>query len=297
MSVVIENLSFTYSKKTPFEYKALDNVSLTINEGEFFGIIGHTGSGKSTLLQHFNALTRIQEGKISIAGIDLSPKKLDFKLLRKTVGMVFQYPEYQLFAESVYKDVVFGLKNFYKKDRKNKEAKILTEEEMKIRVRDAIELVGLDFDEVKNKSPFELSGGQKRRVAIAGVIVTKPKILILDEPTAGLDPIGKREILELLKKLQKGVTKTIIMISHDMNEVAENCDRVAVMNKGKIVDVKPPLELFDNTDKLVYMGLDIPSLAKISKELFIRGYDVDKICLEEEELAKQIIEVYKGESQ
>ncbi|MDE7084401.1 MAG: energy-coupling factor transporter ATPase, partial [Clostridia bacterium] len=240
----VSNLNFTYSAKSPFATKALNGVSLHISQGEFFGIIGHTGSGKSTLVQHLNALIKLPkaqkrykkpkakkgqtpppESKITIGKYDLSDRKCDWQSLRADVGMVFQYPEYQLFAETVEDDVAFGLKNF----KKN-----VTKEEIQQAVKESLEAVGLNYDEVHDKSPFDLSGGQKRRVAIAGVIVTKPKILVLDEPAAGLDPLGKREIMRLLHSLHGDWCKTVIIVSHDMDEIAENCTRACVVSDGGI---------------------------------------------------------------
>ncbi|MGN1077044.1 MAG: ATP-binding cassette domain-containing protein, partial [Candidatus Gallimonas sp.] len=222
MRIVAEHLNYVYNPKSPFETRALDDVSLTVEEGEFFGIIGHTGSGKSTFVQHLNGLLRLpsslkkakkpkaKKGEslppqtvLQVGDFDLTQKKTDFRALRRKVGMVFQYPEYQLFAETVFDDVAFGLKNF--SDKKP------TKEELEGAVRDALEVVGLDFNEIREKSPFELSGGQKRRVAIAGVIVTRPEILVLDEPAAGLDPLGKKEVMELLHKLHREWCKTVIV--------------------------------------------------------------------------------------
>ena len=273
----IENLSFTYSKKSPFATKALHGVNLRIAEGEFFGIIGHTGSGKSTLVQHLNALIKLPkagkhyrkprvkkgcmpppESKITIGGYDLSNKKCDWRALRADVGMVFQYPEYQLFAETVFDDVAFGLKNF----KKN-----LTKEQIEQAVRESLTAVGLNYDQIHDKSPFDLSGGQKRRVAIAGVIVTKPKILVLDEPAAGLDPLGKREIMKLLHTMHSDWCKTVIIVSHDMDEIAENCTRACVLSAGEIVACGTPKELFGRAEELYALGLDIPVTAKICEEL------------------------------
>lgn len=269
----ITNLSFTYSKNSPFATHALQGVDLHIAEGEFFGVIGHTGSGKSTLVQHLNALIKLPQAEkkykkpkvkkgqtppvlaqLRVGKYDLSDKKCDFLSLRADVGMVFQYPEYQLFAETVFDDVAFGLKNF-KKD--------LSKEECERAVADAIAAVGLDFNEVRDKSPFDLSGGQKRRVAIAGVIVTRPKILILDEPAAGLDPLGKKEIMELLHKLHREWCKTVIIVSHDMDEVAENCTRACVVAEGKIVMCDTPAVIFSHADVLSSLGLDVPLTGKI----------------------------------
>lgn len=301
----IKNLTFTYSKKSPFATKALKGVNLHIGEGEFFGIIGHTGSGKSTLVQHLNALIKLpQAGKryrkkrvkkgspapelpeITVGQFDLSSKKCDFKSLRASVGMVFQYPEYQLFAETVFADVAFGLKNFNKN---------LGKEEIEKAVRDSIEMVGLDYNEVKDKSPFDLSGGQKRRVAIAGVIVTRPGILILDEPAAGLDPLGKKEIMELLHKLHREWCKTVIIVSHDMDEVAENCTRAAVIADGEVVMCDKPDRLFAKHDKLLSLGLDVPLTVKICRGLEKYGIRIEGVC-EPEKFASVIVGIYGGKS-
>lgn len=301
--IAVSDLNYTYSKKSPFAKKALNGVNLKIEEGEFFGIIGHTGSGKSTLIQHFNALIklptaekkyrkkRVKKGspapvisRISIGQFDLSDKKCDFKSLRASVGMVFQYPEYQLFAESVFADVAFGLKNFNKK---------LVPEEIELAVKSSIEIVGLDYEEIKDKSPFDLSGGQKRRVAIAGVIVTRPQILILDEPAAGLDPKGKNEIMELLHKLHREWCKTVIIVSHDMDEVADNCTRACVISEGKVFAVDTPHGIFSRADELYALGLDVPLTAKLERGLAGYGVKIDSDCTVED-FVRKVTEVYKG---
>ncbi|MDE5943731.1 MAG: energy-coupling factor transporter ATPase [Clostridia bacterium] len=301
--IEVKNLTFTYSKKSPFATKALKGINLKIDDGEFFGIIGHTGSGKSTLVQHLNALIRLPQAekgyrakkvkkgkpapvlpKITIGKFDLANKKTDFKALRASVGMVFQYPEYQLFAETVFADVAFGLKNF----KKN-----LSQEEIEKAVKDSIEIVGLNYNEVKDKSPFDLSGGQKRRVAIAGVIVTKPDVLILDEPAAGLDPLGKKEIMELLHKLHKEWCRTVIIVSHDMDEVAENCTKAAVISNGEAVICESPAKLFAEADRLLSLGLDVPLTSKICSELKTYGVSVECDCTSED-FAKKIIGIYGG---
>lgn len=269
MRIVAEGLTFEYNRKSKNKVVALNDVSLTVNEGAFFGIIGHTGSGKSTFIQHIDGLIPVYKGKLTVGDIDLSKgKKTDKKqlrTLRSKVGMVFQYPEYQLFAETVFDDVAFGYKNF------NENATI---EEVKAAVYGALSLVGLGSD-VANKSPFELSGGQKRRVAIAGVIVTNPEILVLDEPVAGLDPKGKRELMELLHYLHSETVKTVIMVSHDMDEVAENCTDVAVFSDGKVVMTGTPKEVFSKTDELLRLRLDVPVTGKIANELKKVGVDLD----------------------
>lgn len=261
MRIVAKDLTYVYGEKSKnLAVKALDNVSLTIEEGEFFGIIGQTGSGKSTFVQHLNGLIRVgkKKGSLTVGEFDLASKKCDFRSLRAKLGMVFQYPEYQLFAETVADDVAFGLKNFDKN---------LSAQQREERVRQAIEIVGLDYQKIKDKSPFELSGGQKRRVAIAGVIVTRPEVLVLDEPAAGLDPVGKNEFIALLHKLHKSFVKTIILVSHDMNLVSENCDRVAVFSHGKAVTVGTPKEVFSDYQNIEKLSLDLPVTAKIERAL------------------------------
>ena len=300
----ISDLTYTYSKKSPFATKALKGVNLHIGSGEFFGIIGHTGSGKSTLVQHLNALIKLPQAekkyrkpkvkkgqippaspKITVGKYDLSDKKCNFKQLRADVGMVFQYPEYQLFAESVFADVAFGLKNF-KKD--------ISKEELETAVRDSLEVVGLNYAEVKDKSPFDLSGGQKRRVAIAGVIVTRPQILILDEPAAGLDPVGKKEIMELLHKLHSSWCKTVIIVSHDMDEIAENCTKAAVISNGETVLCDSPANIFKQEERLLSLGLDIPLVSKINKGLKDSGIIINCDCTRKD-FSDKVAEAYKGE--
>ena len=283
--VLCQNLSYVYNKKSPFATQALDGVDLNIYPGEFFGIIGHTGSGKSTFVQHINALLKVHSAEkkykekkvekgrpippktvLTVNGYDLTDKTTDFLQLRSKVGMVFQYPEYQLFAETVFEDVAFGLRNF----REN-----MSEVEVAEAVRVALETVGLDYTTLKDRSPFELSGGQKRRVAIAGVIVTKPEILVLDEPAAGLDPLGKEEIMSLLHKIHNDWCKTVIVVSHDMEEIAENCTRAAIFADGKVLAVAPPKALFADVDGLLEKGLDVPFTTKVTCALARHGVAVD----------------------
>ncbi len=283
--VVCERLSHIYDRSSAFETYALTDVNLEIESGDFFGVIGHTGSGKSTFVQHLNALLKVptaekkykpkklKKGEVAppktvltVNGFDLTDKKTDFKALRAKVGMVFQYPEYQLFAESVFADVAFALKNF---------AKELSEEEVAKAVKEAIETVGLDFDSVKDKSPFELSGGQRRRVAIAGVIVAKPEILVLDEPSAGLDPLGKKEIMTLLHTIHGDWCKTVVIVSHDMDEIAENCNRACIFSGGRSVDIGSPKQLFSHRHELKTLGLDVPFCAKLVEKLADAGIVVD----------------------
>lgn len=287
MRIEVKNLSYVYSEKSKaLAVKALDDISLTINEGEFFGIIGHTGSGKTTFVQHLNGLIRIgkEKGSIKIGEFDLADKKCNFRALRSKVGMVFQYPEYQLFAETVKEDVAFGIKNFMP------ETSLEQTEQM---VRQAVETVGLNYDKIKDKSPFELSGGQKRRVAIAGVIVTRPEVLVLDEPAAGLDPKGKRDFIDLLHRLHGSFVKTIILVSHDMNLVAENCTSVAVFSGGKITAVGTPKQIYSDYKKIEELGLDLPVTATLQKELNISGIDVES-DLTEKGFIESVYNWYKG---
>ena len=285
MRIVAQGLTYTYNPKSPFASRALDGVDLTIEEGEFFGIIGHTGSGKSTFVQHLNALIRLTGGSLRVGDYDLADKKCKFLELRGKVGMVFQYPEYQLFAETVEKDVAFGLKNF---------CKGMSDAEVSAAVKDALETVGLDYARVRGKSPFELSGGQKRRAAIAGVIVTKPEVLILDEPAAGLDPLGKRELMQLLHSIHGGWCKTVVIVSHDMDEIAENCTRAAVFSEGTVVMCGTPSEIFARADELLALGLDIPVTARCARLLKARGIDVesDFTC---DDFAEKVLALWKKE--
>ena len=269
MRIEAKNLTYVYSESSKaLSVRALDNVTLTIPEGEFFGIIGQTGSGKTTFVQHLNGLIKVEKdkGSLFVGEYDLTEKKCDFKGLRAKVGMVFQYPEHQLFAETVYDDVAFGLKNFEPN---------LAEQEVEQRVKECIELVGLDFDKVREKSPFELSGGQKRRVAIAGVIVSRPEVLVLDEPAAGLDPVGKRDFLALLHKIHSTFAKTIIIVSHDMNVISEHCTSAGIFSHGKVEIVGTPKQIFENTELIESLGLDLPTTAKITQNLKRAGIEID----------------------
>lgn len=284
MPIVIRHLSFTYSAGTPYEKKALENVNLEINEGDFLGIIGHTGSGKSTFIQHINGLIKPQSGEVEIFDVKLTPEKrpkVDLRRLRSNVGMVFQYPEYQLFADTVAKDVAFGPKNLG-----------LSSEEVEQRVKQAIEMVGLDYEAVKDRAPFELSGGQKRRVAIAGIIAMRPKMLILDEPTAGLDPFGKEQILNLIKYLKDHCSPTIVVISHDIDEITRFANRIVVFNDSHIVYDEPMQQLFKHSRQLQKMGLDIPRAVKVANALRARGIELDEDIVTAEDLIKAIIKRY-----
>lgn len=286
MSIVVKDLAFTYSLGSPYEKKAIQNINLTINDGDFLGIVGHTGSGKSTFIQHLNGLIKVQEGEIEVFDIKLTNAKKpkpDLRKLRSNVGMVFQYPEYQLFEDTVYKDVAFGPKNLG-----------LDEEEIAKRVKEAIELVGLDFEAIKDRAPFELSGGQKRRVAIAGIIAMKPKVLILDEPTAGLDPNGKEQILTLITHLKKNCSSTIIVISHDIDEITRFATRLIVFNEGRVAFDMPMNELFKHQQELVEMGLDIPLAVKIANDLKAKGVAIQDGVVTVEDLIKEIVRLYNA---
>lgn len=276
MPIVVEGLGYTYMKKSPYEKRALDNVSFTINDGDFVAVVGHTGSGKSTLLQHLNGLIKLTEGRIVVDDIDLTARRPDYKALRCKVGMVFQYPEYQLFDETVAKDVGFGCRNAG-----------LTPEETDRRVRDALARVGLAYDGVAQRSPFELSGGQKRRVAIAGVIAMQPDVLVLDEPTAGLDPEGKQEILRLIRALHGTVCRTVIVVSHDMEMVAAMANRVLVLQGGHLVYDLAPDELFALGDDITALGLQLPQAAALTAHLRAKGWDIP-LCLTPQQAAKAI---------
>ena len=261
----IDNVNYVYSQGTPFEHKALDNVSFSVNRGEFIGIIGHTGSGKSTLMQHMNGLLKPTSGKVILDGQDIwSDKKLT-RQARFRVGLVFQYPEYQLFEETVYKDIAFGPKNMG-----------LDEQEVDRRVREAAGFVGLTEKQLE-VSPFDLSGGQKRRVAIAGVIAMEPEVLILDEPTAGLDPCGRAEILGNIEAYRKAKNATIMMVSHSMEDVARLTDRLLVMNGSKLAMDGTPREVFAHAQELVEMGLSIPQVTQVFLELQKLGLDVEPV--------------------
>ena len=260
----VKNLTHVYSAGTPFEHTALDHVSFCVERGEFVGIIGHTGSGKSTLMQHLNGLLKPDSGTILLDGQDIWADKKITRQARFRVGLVFQYPEYQLFEETVYKDIAFGPKNMG-----------LKEDEIDRRVREAAGFVGLTEEQLQ-ASPFDLSGGQKRRVAIAGVIAMEPEVLILDEPTAGLDPAGREDILGNIESYRKAKNATIMMVSHSMNDVARLTDRLIVMNHARVAMDGTPTEIFtfNHTQELVDMGLDIPELTRVFMQLRRMGLDV-----------------------
>ncbi len=270
----VKNLTYIYSAGTPFEHKALDDISFSVERGEFIGIIGHTGSGKSTLMQQLNGLLKPTSGTVLLDGQDIwSDKKLT-RQARFRVGLVFQYPEYQLFEETVYKDIAFGPKNMG-----------LSPEEIDRRVREAAGFVGLTEQQLE-VSPFDLSGGQKRRVAIAGVIAMEPEVLILDEPTAGLDPVGRSEILGNIQSYRKAKNATIMMVSHSMEDVARLTDRLLVMNGSKLAMDAPPAQVFTHAEELTQMGLNIPQVTQVFLELKKLGLDVKNVYTIEQAAAE-----------
>ena len=282
MSVSVKNLTHVYAQGSVFEYTAVKDVSLEVGAHEFIGIIGHTGSGKSTFIQHLNRLLVPTSGTVVINGIDINQKGVLMKDIVKRVGIVFQYPEYQLFEETVYKDVAFGPKNIGFDDEK-----------IDFYVRESIELVGLDFDKVKEVSPFDLSGGQKRRVAIAGVLAMKPQILILDEPTSGLDPMGRYEILECIKNMNKQKGICIFLVSHSMDDVAQYADRIMVFNEGKLVMFDEPSKVFADSGKIKEMGLDVPQGKQVLEALKSRGVNVDTSAYTTEDTIKELLKFFK----
>ena len=279
MPVVVKNLTHVYALGTPFEKKALDNISFTIEDGEFVGLIGHTGSGKSTLIQHINALMLPTDGKVIVNGIDTMEPKSGLEI-RKSVGLVFQYPEYQLFEETIKKDVAYGPRNLG-----------LKEDEIERRVAHALKTVGIDED-LFNHSPFDLSGGQKRRVAIAGVLAMQPKILILDEPSAGLDPQGRADMRKLIRNI-KNEGATVIMVSHSMDDVSKMCDRIIVMNQGKIALDAAPAEVFKHSEFLDSIHLGVPAAAKLRERLNKNGFQIPDNVYTLDDMKAAIIENLK----
>lgn len=283
MSITVENLTYTYSKGMPNETRALEDVSFRLEPGEFAAIIGHTGSGKSTLMQQLNGLLRPDSGKITVGDVCITDPSTKMTEVRRKVGLVFQYPEYQLFEETVAKDVAFGPKQVG-----------MTGEKLDRVVEESIRLTGLDYEEVKERSPFELSGGQKRRVAIAGVLAMKPEILILDEPTAGLDPSAHRDVLELIRRIHRKERMTILLVSHNMGDIAELADRVLVMNRGKLVMNGTPAEVFSRGEPLWEMGLGLPPATEFMERLKERMPGIDAAQLSIEDAAKEICRYLKG---
>lgn len=273
----VHDLSHVYSKGTPFEHKALDHVNLNVERGEFLAIIGHTGSGKSTLIQHLNGLLRPTDGQVLLHGKNIFASDCDIRRVRFRIGLVFQYPEYQLFEETVGKDIAYGPTNMG-----------LDAAEIERRVAQAMEDVGLDVS-LRDKSPFELSGGQKRRVALAGVVAMQPEILVLDEPTAGLDPAGRREMFELIRRLHDLHGTTIVLVTHSMEDAARMADRLVVMQNGRVFLTGKPEEVFARADELEQAGLTVQQVTKILLELKKRGIPVDTGCYTIEQAVAQLL--------
>ena len=282
MSIKINHLTHIYNEGTAMAKTALDDVNLEINDGEFIGLIGHTGSGKSTLIQHLNALIKPTGGEILLNGVDINADKSKLKNIRQKVGLVFQYPEHQLFEMTVYKDVCYGPANLG-----------LDEKEIDKRARESLETVGISED-IFEKSPFELSGGQKRRVGIAGILAMKPEVLILDEPTAGLDPKGRDEILDAVKEMHKRLGITVILVSHSMEDVARLVDRIIVMHKGKAALTGTPKEVFAQAEFLESIGLAAPQASYIMKGLREKGFDVPEDIFTIDDATKAIYELING---
>ncbi len=278
MPIVLENVSHIFMPGSAMSQTALNDVSFQVEEGEFFCIIGHTGSGKTTLLQHMNGLVQPSSGKITVDGLDLSVKKQRIEA-RSRVGLVFQYPEYQLFEETVSLDIAFGPKNLH-----------VPEAEIKERVEEAMLLVGLAPDLFADKSPFDLSGGEKRRAALAGILAMRPRYLLLDEPMAGLDPRGRQSVIDLLQSLRKKTGCAIVMVSHSMDDVARNAERIAVLHKGSLVMLDTPSNVFAEPEKLLELGLDIPQAAQLALKLRERGIQAPAGAYREEELLPFLLE-------
>ena len=280
MSIEVKGLTHIYNEGLPHESVALEDVTFSAQDGQLVGIIGHTGSGKSTLVQHLNGLLKPKSGSIVVGGTDITADGVVMRDIRKKIGLVFQYPEYQLFEETVAKDVAFGPANLG-----------LSEAEIDECVKEAIEMVGLDYEKVKNVSPFELSGGQKRRAAIAGVIAMKPEVLILDEPTAGLNPKAHADILNMVETIHRRSKNIIFLVSHNMNDIARMSDKVLVMNHGRLVMDGTPAEVFSREEELKSMGLALPDSMEIMMRLKKAGMDINTDCLTMEEAAEEIAKV------
>lgn len=286
MSIIVRNLSYTYQSGSPTATNALEEINLEITEGDFLGLIGHTGSGKSTLVQHLNGLLKPSVGEVIIDDESIFEKGFPLAAIRKKVGLVFQYPEHQLFEDTVLKDVIFGPLNlgFAEKEAIKKAKKALT-------------MVDLDFSRIKDKSPFNLSGGQKRRVAIAGVLAMEPKYLVLDEPTAGLDPVGRDEILKEIKALQKELKMTIVLVSHSMDDVAKLANKIVVMHQGRIAMQGTPKEIFQSFHRLREIGLDVPMITELLYELRGRGLDLRTDLLDIKAAKEEILRALRKERQ
>ena len=284
MPIQVEHLTHTYMTDSPFAATALEDVSLTIEDGELVGLLGHTGSGKTTQVQHLNGLLKPTSGKVVVDGLDITEKGVSLLEVRRRVGLVFQYPEYQLFEETVAKDVAFGPKNLG-----------LSEQEVDQRVRYALQEVGLVYDEIAERSPFELSGGQMRRVAIAGVLAMRPGTLILDEPTAGLDPAGRRSILGMIRELHAAGGLTVVMVSHNMDEISSLATRLVVMSRGRMVLTGTPREVFQHRELLSSIGLGIPQAAELTQQLIAEGYPLPADLYTPEEVAEALLKLPRKE--
>ncbi len=284
MPIQVEHLTHTYMTDSPFAATALEDVSLTIEDGELIGLLGHTGSGKTTLVQHLNGLLKPTSGKVVVDGLDITEKDVSLLEVRRRVGLVFQYPEYQLFEETVAKDVAFGPKNLG-----------LSEQEVDERVRYALQEVGLVYDEIAERSPFELSGGQMRRVAIAGVLAMRPKTLILDEPTAGLDPAGRRSILGMIRELHAAGGLTVVMVSHNMDDISSLATRLVVMSRGRMVLTGTPREVFQHRELLSSIGLGIPQAAELTQQLIAEGYPLPADLYTPAEVAEALLKLPRKE--
>lgn len=283
MSIEVRGLTHIYSEGLPHESVAIEDVTFKAEKGQLVGVIGHTGSGKSTLMQHLNGLLKPKSGTIVIGETDITADGVVMRDIRRKIGLVFQYPEYQLFEETVAKDVAFGPGNLG-----------LSQEEIDMRVEEAVEMVGLDYHAIKNISPFDLSGGQKRRVAIAGVIAMKPEVLILDEPTAGLNPKAHEDILDMVRTIHNSENNIIFLVSHNMNDIARMSDKVLVMDHGRVVMDGTPEEVFSRGDELKSMGLDVPDSMEIVSKLKAEGMDIDGACLTMDDAADKIAEILKN---
>ncbi len=283
MPIQIEKLSHTYMPGSPFQATAIRDITLTIEDGEFVGVIGHTGSGKSTLVQHLNGLLTPTSGSVLLDGVDVFAKDTNRKKIRQQVGLVFQYPEHQLFEETVEKDIAFGPKNLG-----------LGQEEITLRVKEACRQVGISFDEYAQRSPFELSGGQMRRVAIAGVLAMRPKVLVLDEPTAGLDPAGRESILSMVKELHSAGGLTVIMVTHSMDDIAKLATRLVVLAKGELVLTGTPREVFSHVEEMEGYGLGVPQAARLAYTLRKEGFDLPEDIYTLPEVKEHILRIWKG---
>lgn len=286
MSIRVEHLTHIYDKGMPTQSVALDDISFTAEDGQFVGVIGHTGSGKSTLLQHLNGLLKPDSGRVVVGDVDITAPGISMVEIRKRIGLVFQYPEYQLFEETVAKDVAFGPKNLG-----------LSQEQVEERVREAIGLVGLDYETVKDRSPFELSGGQKRRVAIAGVVAMRPEVLILDEPTAGLDPKAHKDVLAMVEEVHRQTGNITIFVSHNMADIAKLSDKIIVIDSGKLVTVGTPKEVFSRKDELRAVGLDLPPVTEFTESLREKGIDLSSTILDVEQAVEEIAAYLKKKSE